>query len=102
MGKPEKLSKPLDKNNEPEGVTVSSADGRLFFLTKEDADRFSIPANRLYAAFRATRSQSRQPHGAEKDVLTDECMTEWEWLESHGPYSPEWRRRCLKYFDKCV
>jgi len=30
------------------------------------------------------------------------CMTEWEWLESHNPNSAQWRRRCLKYFDKCV
>jgi hypothetical protein len=102
MDKQGELSKPVEKDNDPEGVTVSSADGKLFFLTKEHANRFSIPENHLYTAFRATKSPKHQPHSTERDVLTDSCMTEWEWLESHSPNSAQWRRRCLKYFDKCV
>jgi hypothetical protein len=85
---------------EVEGITVASADGRLFFLTNEDAERLSIPNNRLYKAFRAMRDN--EPHPAEKDLLTRSCIDSWNWLESHSPNSATWRRRCLKYFDECV
>ena len=97
MGKHEELSQ---DDTEVEGITVASADGRLFFLTNEDAKRLSIPDNRLYKAFRAMRDH--EPHQAEKDILTTSCIDNWNWLESHSPNSATWRRKCLKYFDECV
>ena len=103
MGEREELSKLLESSNEPtepEGVIVHSADGRLFFLSKEDADRTTIPESRLYTAFRLMRSQ--EPRKAEKDALTKDCIDAWIWLEHHSPNSARWRRVCLTYFDTCV
>jgi hypothetical protein len=37
MGEHEELSKLLESSTEPEGITVQSADGRLFFLTNARA-----------------------------------------------------------------
>ena len=100
MDKHEELSKLEESSTEPEGITVQSADGRLFFLTKEDADRMAIPESRLYTAFRLMKGQ--EPRKGEKDVLTDDCPRTWKWLESHSPNSALWRVRCLAYFEVCV
>jgi hypothetical protein len=100
MGEHEELSKLQESSNEPEGVTVQSADGRLFFLTKEDAERIAIPENGLYTAFRSLRG--REPRKTERDVLTGEWIDSWIWLESHSPNSARWRRKCLTCFETCL
>jgi len=99
MGEHEELSKLLASSTEPEGVTVRSDDGRLFFLSKADAERMAIPENRLYMAFRALKD-----HEPRKTDRSDAgaCQRAWDWLDSHGPNSEKWRRLCLAYFEKCV
>jgi hypothetical protein len=42
MGEHEELSKLLESSTEPEDVTARSDDGRLFFLSKEDAERMAF------------------------------------------------------------
>ncbi len=99
MGEHEELSKLLESSTEPEGVTVRSDDGRLFFLSKEDAERMAIPESRLYAAFRTLKDH--EPRKTDKSVASA-CQRAWDWLDSHSPDSPHWRQLCLTYFDKCV
>jgi hypothetical protein len=96
--KREELLKSLESSTEPEGVTAQAADGRLFFIPKEDADRLAIPNNDLYAAFRAVRG--RKPRAI--DLVEDPCPRMWEWLETHPPHSAHWRLLCITYFDTCV
>ena len=100
MGEHEELSKLLASSTEPEGLTVYSADGRLFFLSKEDADRMSIPENRLHTAFRALKG--KEPTSTERDSQPGTCAWAWNWLETHSPNSARWRRICLTYFETCV
>ena len=100
MEEHEKLSESLESSNEPEGITVHSADGRLFFLTNEDAERLAIPDNRLYAAFRSL--ERHEPRKTDRDTVANNCKSTWQWLESHSPNSSLWRRRCLTYFEVCV
>ena len=91
--------KALEESNEPEGIVVRSADGRLFFLTKEDAERTAIPESRLYTAFRSLKDHN--PHTTDRSVEKT-CQQTWTWLETHKPTSALWRRRCLSYFEVCV
>jgi hypothetical protein len=100
MGEHEELSKLLESSTEPEGITVQSADGRLSFLTKEDADRMAIPDNGLYTAFRSLKGH--EPRKTERDVQANDCNWAWHWLENYSPYSARWRRVCLTYFETCV
>ena len=61
MGEHEELSNLLESSTEPEGVTVRSDDGRLFFLSKEDVERMTIPESRLYTAFRSLKDHEPWP-----------------------------------------
>lgn len=100
MGKQEELSKLLESpGNEPEGVTVQSADGRLFFLTNGDAARLARPDSGLYTAFRLM--QGRQPK-IEKKTVDDYCGKLKTWLDTHDYDTPKWRALCLSYFDDCA
>ena len=99
MDKHEELSKLLESSTEPEGVTVRSDNGRLFFLSKEDAKRMAIPESRLYTAFRTLKDH--EPRKTDKSDA-GACQRAWDWLDSHSPNSEKWRRLCLAYFDKCV
>jgi hypothetical protein len=96
MDKSEEALKLIESSDEPEGVTVQAADGRLFFLSKADAERTLIPPNDLYVAFRAVR----QPR--HRDAFTENCGRIWKWVETHSPDSAKWRRLTLLYFEVCV
>lgn len=95
----EKLIKSCDQ---PRGVTVQASDGRLFFLTDEEAERALIPPSTLYDAFRLVSQQRRtcEEPPTVKAVLGG-CDEIWGWLESRAHNSAIWRKICLFYFDNC-
>jgi hypothetical protein len=88
-----------EAENEPAGVVVRSADGRLFFIPDADAGSMAIQDSNLYRAFLAagggtspaTPADSLYPCGLVKD-----------WLDAHSPRTLKWKRICLEYFDNCV
>jgi hypothetical protein len=47
-----------DAKDEPSGVTVSSADGRLFFIPDSEAERFAVENSEMYERFVASRDSA--------------------------------------------
>jgi hypothetical protein len=99
----------ISSTNEPEGITVQSADGRLFFLSNEEAKRLAIPKTKLYDAFIAFSQTSfdNAPKAFKKsDAPTrtpklGPCEKARRWLATHSANSARWRRLCLRYFEVC-
>jgi hypothetical protein len=83
--------------DEPAGVIARSADGRLFFIPDEEAERFGIEDSKLYKAFVAAGGGASP---VESNSLYP-CVLAADWLGSHSPRSPKWRKICLEYFDNC-
>ena len=86
---------------QPTGVTVQAADGRVFFLSDEEAHRTAIPRNTLYFAYLLiTQHRTNPPLPNPKSARP--CARAKAWLDSHSPNSAFWRRLCLAYFDNCL
>ena len=103
MDRHDKLVKLLkESSREPEGVIVYAADGRAFFLTKDDAGRTAIEQDKLFSAFQALQRQGGPSLNAPaKPRRRDPCADTWHWLETHKPNTALWRLRCLTYFEVC-
>jgi hypothetical protein len=105
----EDIDKILNSNDEPEGVTVQAADGRLFFLSNEEASRLAIPQTKLYTAFHfisqipsdAPAPEAQKKGGAPVVANPKGCGGIGRWLNHHSPHSAKWRRLCIWYFDNC-
>jgi len=98
MVKWDELKKLSQGGAEPRGVTVQAADGRLYFLSEEDAKRTAIPASRLFEAYAQLRRTAPPVRGSRRDP----CAWAKRWLDTHSPNSSRWRRICLTYFEACV
>jgi hypothetical protein len=86
----------------PRGVVVRAADGRLFFLTAQDARRAAIPANELYEAYlKMTRGCECEKRRVAY-MSGGACGRLKSWLDSHSPNSARWRRLALKWADGCL
>ena len=102
MNSHDKLVELLDSSSEPEGVIVHAADGRTFFLTKDEAKRTTIQRSQLHSAFQALQRQSGpSPRPSPKPSRRDPCGWAAHWLATHSPNSARWRRICLTYFEVC-
>jgi hypothetical protein len=105
MHEAKNVSELMSSSKAPKGVTVQAADGRLFFLTDEEAKRTAIPANLLYLGYRAISQQqnSGEVKGvARSRIKAEDCKGVKEWLDTHGPNSDTWRDICEQYFDSCT
>jgi hypothetical protein len=95
-------------NHESAGVIVQAEDGRMFFLSDEEAARTKVTHNAgLCRAYLLT-----QHHRHAKPVLKpyDECSAAKYWLDHHPPggrkgtEDPDgsvWRQKCEWYFEDC-
>jgi hypothetical protein len=88
----------LNSGEEPEGITVRSSDGKMFFISKEDAKPLAIPSTALTTAYYfSSLNHPRHPQ-AENHEAVDNCNATKEWLDTHSPDSERWRRLCEYYF----
>lgn len=86
---------------QPTGVTVQAADGRLFFLSDDEAHQTAIPGNALYSAYLLITQHGTNPP-LPKPKRASTCARAKAWLDHHSPNSEFWRRLCLAYFDNCL
>ena len=95
------ISKLMDQSgDEPTGIVVRSASGKLFFLTDEDAARTAIPASKAYETFRQRRGTGKRPPGGPKPLLN--CDSILSWLDSHSPNTKAWRRLSITWANNCL
>jgi hypothetical protein len=82
----------------PKGVVTKSSDGRLFFLTNEEAASRQIKHPKLYLAYLATQGQG--PIRPDFGGVT--CEVVKKWLDESNPDDQAWRSVCFIYFLECV
>lgn len=106
---PNEIDELINSANEPEGITVQSADGHLFFLSNDEAKRLTIPKTKLYDAFIAFSQTSfdnapkafKKTGAPERTPKLSPCAKAARWLATHSANSARWRRLCLRYFEVC-
>ncbi|BCZ81772.1 hypothetical protein PTKU64_54470 [Paraburkholderia terrae] len=90
----------IKANPDPSGLVVRAQDGRLFFITNEQAEKAEIPETGLYVAYLASRHHNPAPYPTPPENL--ECEATMRWLDTHNPNTRIWRRVSLFYFDHCT
>ena len=90
----------IDSSKEPSGITLTGPDGRLYFLTDEEARATVLPESTLHYAYSESRKR-RSDEKAEGPDPHDPCARARAWLDSHSPESDIWRKVCLKYLEGC-
>ena len=108
MNQKKEIDNLMKSSSEPEGVTVQAADGRVFFLTKQEAKRLGIPKTKLYSAYlqlaeieEGARRAYKQSGSRRPVRLHPRCRGMKRWLDTHSHNSRKWRAICLWYFDNC-
>lgn len=103
----ENLEETLKFSAEPTGIVVHGSDGRMYFLTDEQARDAELSNTGLYEAFRAasraaTGQAAAGQAGPEPEKRVINCGFVKAWLDRTNPDSALWRSTCLTYFDNCV
>jgi hypothetical protein len=88
----------LNSSGEPEGITVRSGDGKMFFISKEDAKRLAIPSTALTTTYYFSSLDHHRHPQVENRSSAEYCNGVKEWLDTHSPDSDTWRDVCWNYF----
>ena len=93
------IQKIISTSKEPQGVVVQASDGRMFFLTNQEAKRTAIQSTKLYSAYLSiSQGGGNRPQPQQED----HCAAIKKWLDTSNPDTREWRSVVLAYFETCV